>query len=119
MRVWAGLMLFVFGAVLAACPYTTIEQHPCPPGGTSLTYANFGAEFMNRYCQGCHGSAALERAGAPGEYIFDTVEQIQRHRARIFVRAAATNDSMPPGPDDPPFTERQRLAEWLACGAPP
>ena len=34
---------------------------------------------------------------------------------RIFVRAAATNDSMPPGPDDPPQAERDDLAEWLAC----
>jgi uncharacterized membrane protein len=74
---------------------------------------------MNGYCQSCHGSLAAEREGAPGEYIFDTLEQVQRHRDRIFVRSAADNVSMPPGPEDPPPEERQKLAEWLSCGAPP
>jgi hypothetical protein len=99
--------------------YTDIEEHPCPPEGTDLTYANFGGYFIGVYCQSCHGSTSQDRAGAPGEYIFDTVEQVQRHRARIFARSAADNDSMPPGPDDPPEEERYQLADWLACGAPP
>jgi hypothetical protein len=47
------------------------------------------------------------------------VPQVQRHRTRIFARSAADNDSMPPGPDDPPEAEREKLADWLACGAPP
>jgi uncharacterized membrane protein len=99
--------------------YVEIEDYPCPPGGTTLTYQNFGAAFMNGHCQTCHGSNATDRAGAPGEFIFDTREQIERHKARIFARSAADNDSMPPGPDDPPLEERTKLAEWLACGAPP
>lgn len=101
-----------------SCAYTSIDEHPCPPGGTSATYDNFGADFMARYCQSCHGSAAVDRAGAPGEYIFDTALQVRRHAARIFVRSAAENDSMPPGPVDPTRAERDRLADWLACGAP-
>jgi mono/diheme cytochrome c family protein len=113
------LVLLTLGAIaLLGCAFTPIEDHPCPPGGTTLTYRNFGGSFLDRYCQGCHGSAAVDRAGAPGEFIFDTPAQAQRHRARIFVRAAGPNDSMPPGPDDPPRAERDRLAEWLACGAP-
>jgi uncharacterized membrane protein len=118
----AGFATLALAGALAtlasSCGFATIDQTPCPPGGTQLTYANFGAAFMTRYCQGCHGSDALERAGAPGEFIFDTATQVQRHRARIFVRSAGTNDSMPPGPIDPPLPERQQLAEWLACGAP-
>jgi hypothetical protein len=43
---------------------------------------------------------------------------VVRHRERIYIRAAGSNDSMPPGPDDPPRAERDKLAEWLACGAP-
>ncbi len=104
-------------ALLTACGQT-IESYPCPPGST-LTYQNFGAAFMRLQCLSCHGEASRDRAGAPGEFNFDTLEQIQRHTARIFVRAAASNDSMPPGPGDPPLEERNRLAEWLACGARP
>lgn len=119
MHVPLRCVILALGGVLAGCAYTEMSDHPCPPGGTALTYANFGAQFMNGYCQYCHGSAAQDRAGAPGEFIFDTLEQVQRHRDRIFVRTAADNDSMPPGPDDPSEEERYRLADWLACGAPP
>jgi len=107
-------------AALSSCSifYTDISDFACPPEGTQLTYAGFGAAFMNAHCQRCHGSAAEDRLGAPGEFIFDTAEQVQRHRDRIFVRSAADNDSMPPGPDDPSSEERLKLAEWLSCGAP-
>ena len=105
---------------LAACGffYTDIEEWDCPSEGTSLTYENFGAAFINAHCQSCHGSTATDRAGAPGEFIFDTRSQVERHRARIFARSAGENDSMPPGPDDPTLEERTKLADWLACGAP-
>jgi len=43
---------------------------------------------------------------------------VHEHKARIFVRAAASNTTMPPGPNDPSPDEREQLAEWLACGAP-
>lgn len=107
-------------AFLGACSllFTEIDDYACPTGGTTLTYENFGADFMDRYCQSCHGSNATDRAGAPGEYIFDTPDQVKRHAARIFARSAEENDSMPPGPDDPALEERMKLAEWLACGAP-
>jgi uncharacterized membrane protein len=110
----AALILVVL--TVAACG-RSIEQYPCPPGGTTLTYAEL-AGFFDVWCQRCHGSASTDRHGAPGDFIFDTVEQIRRHRARIFVRAAAENDTMPPGPDNPPLSARNQLAEWLACGAP-
>ncbi len=112
--------LLALSAALPSCGlfYTEIEDHPCPPGGTDLTYKNFGGSFINAYCQSCHGSTSEDRAGAPGEFIFDTPEQVARHKDRIFARSAAGNDSMPPGPDDPSLEEREKLAEWLACGAP-
>jgi hypothetical protein len=114
------LTVFLGGAFLVACSafYTEIEDYPCPPGGTTLTYANFGAGFMNAHCQSCHSSDAPDRLGAPGEFIFDTQAQVIRHKDRIFVRSAADNVTMPPGPEDPPLDERTKLAEWLACGAP-
>src|SRR5207249_7412936 len=105
------------GALLAGCfSGTTLDQARCPDGGTRLTYASFGEEFFGRWCQGCHGSAAADRHGATA-VTFDTLDQIRRARERIFLRAAADNDSMPPGPDDPPAAVRQQPPEWLAGGA--
>ena len=103
--------------VLAACADApmTIDEMPCPPDGTQLTYASFGAPFFADRCDRCHASASH---GAPEAYRFDTLDDIHRHASRIFVRAAGPNTTMPPGPDDPPADERDRLAEWLACGAP-
>jgi uncharacterized membrane protein len=118
MRLLFCATILLLGAALPACAFTTIDQYPCPDGGTQLTYENFGNAFMGTYCQSCHGSASTNRYGAPGDFIFDTREEIQRHRDRIFVRAAAGNTSMPPGPVDPPLELRNKLAEWLACGAP-
>jgi uncharacterized membrane protein len=89
-----------------------------PPGGTTLTYKTFGREFFALYCQTCHGSSVKDRRGAPDAYVFDTHEQVLAQDDRIYARAAGENDSMPPGPDDPPDAARERLAEWLACGAP-
>jgi len=120
MRSSRCLALALAPLALAACSlfYTDIEDWDCPSTGTTLTYENFGASFMNAHCQSCHASTAVDREGAPGEFIFDTREQVARHADRIFARSAAENDSMPPGPDDPPLEERMKLAEWLACGAP-
>ena len=61
---------------------------------------------------------AAARHGAPESFRFDSLAQVRAHAARIFVRAAGPNTTMPTGPDDPPADERDRLAEWLACGAP-
>lgn len=106
-------------AACGACgKETTIDDVPCPPGGTTLTYDNFGAAFMNANCEGCHGQADGDRKGAPDGYDFDTVGAIRARKDRIFARAAADNTTMPPGPDDPPRADRDQLAEWLACGAP-
>ena len=87
----------------------------CPTSGTTLTYDNFGAQFLDEHCNICHSTS---KAGAPGSYKFDTLDQVKKHASRIFIRAAGPNTTMPPGPDDPPESQRDQLAEWLACGAP-
>ena len=115
----ASAMLLLLG-VLAGCIESGAEEladMECPQE-SELTYESFGAEFLDTYCQKCHASDADDRNGAPGSFHFDTVEDVRERAARIFVRAAASNTSMPPGPDDPPEEERMLLAEWLACGAP-
>ncbi len=105
-------MLLVAGCAEAPMP---IEEMPCPPTGTMHTYDSFGAGFVDTYCNSCH---ATSKNGAPAAFRFDTVEDIRTHAARIFVRSAGPNTTMPVGPIDPPAEDRDRLAEWLACGAP-
>lgn len=102
--------------VLAGCTSTmTMDEYPCPPGGTQLTYESFGRDFFATNCNSCHSNA---REGAPASFRFDTLDDIRLHGEHIFARAAASNTTMPPGPVDPPAIDRDHLAEWLACGAP-
>jgi uncharacterized membrane protein len=111
-------LLALLTLALASCGYATIDEATCPPQGTKLTYEAFGRPFFLVYCNTCHSAEISARRGAPDNYVFDTREQILEHQARIFERSAGTNDSMPPGPDDPPIDQRDKLAEWLVCGAP-
>jgi len=116
-----ALLASLFGA---GCGYESLEDHPCPPGGTTLTYESFGRDYMQRNCQGCHeghdeGAPAEGHGhGVPSGYDFGTHEAVLKWRERIFLRAAGANTTMPPGPNDPPGEQREQLAEWLACGAP-
>ena len=112
------LLTFALLVALGACASTEIDEYPCPPGGTRLTYGEFGKGFLDAHCQVCHGAGGTDRRGAPSSYDFHDHDAAKHHRARIFARAAADNTTMPPGPDDPPDGERKKLAEWLACGAP-
>lgn len=114
---WGALVVASVLLVACAAQDTTLDEHPCPPEGTTLTYDNFGKGFLDRYCQVCHGKPTADRNGAPTDVTFRNVDDVARWRERIFARAAADNTTMPPGPDDPPADERADLADWLACGA--
>lgn len=113
--IFAALAL---AAALPGCSVITIDEYPCPKGGTTLTYDDFGKGFFEAYCNTCHSAPNGQRNGAPDDEVFANVEDIRAHAAIIFENAAATNDAMPPGPYPPPLTQRDDLAEWLACGAP-
>ena len=109
-----ALAMVTFSAALAgACGSESIDAHPCPPGGTTLTYGNFGEAFFADHCVHCHGGA-----NGYSSRSFTSVDSIRANRERIFVNAADDNTTMPPGPDDPPASERRKLGDWLACGAP-
>lgn len=112
------LPAILLAACSSACSLQSLDPSACPTGGTKLTYDNFGATFFAGYCNSCHSAEVGHRNGAPEDYRFDSREAIAAHKERIFERSAGTNDSMPPGPDDPPLGEREQLAEWLDCGAP-
>jgi hypothetical protein len=113
-----GLLLALTALLAASCNVVTLEDWPCPPGGTKLTYYNFGGAYFSSYCNSCHSAPDGQRNGAPDDENFSTLAGIRAHKDLIFVNAAASNDAMPPGPDAPPIAERNQLADWLACGAP-
>lgn len=109
-----ALVVTVIVVAIAACSFgTPIADHPCPPGGTTLTYQSFGAGFFQEYCVRCHGGPNGYSSRA-----FTSVDAIRADKDRIFINAASGNASMPPGPDGPSQHERDMLADWLACGAP-
>ena len=115
MRIQNPLLLGLTLALLPGCVYEKLEDRECPPGGTDLTFENFGKDFLDRHCNYCHGASVLDRQSAPPAYVFETPAQIEKWADRIYIRAAGPNTTMPPGPDDPPEAEREKLAEWLAC----
>lgn len=106
---WCVILL---AAVMLGCGEEELEDHACPPNNT-LTYDNFGRQFFDSYCVRCHGDANAYSSRA-----FVTLDSIQKQADRIFINAAANNTAMPPGPNDPTASERAKLADWLACGAP-
>jgi uncharacterized membrane protein len=114
-RLPAVALLATLVTLSPACIYDKLEDAECPPGGTELTFENFGEKFLDAHCNYCHGATIVDRKGAPPAYVFETPAQVEQWASRIYVRAAGRNDSMPPGPDDPPREERDKLAEWLAC----
>jgi mono/diheme cytochrome c family protein len=118
----AGALVLVLASlvlVLASCSgEARLEDTPCPPSGTKLTYDDFGRAFLAANCQGCHGASGSDRRGAPAGFDFGTLDAVRARADRIFARAAGDNTTMPPGPDDPPAQDRAALAEWLSCGAP-
>ncbi len=98
-------------------------QAKCPEVST-LTYGTFGEAFMTKYCTRCHSSelTGAARNGATAYHDFDTVGGIRSVSEHIDQTAAAgpaiTNISMPPDGAKPTEEERQKLGEWIACGAP-
>jgi hypothetical protein len=66
------------------------------------TYANFGAAFLGKYCNSCHGFTQADVQLDPAELI----------------DVAVTSTYMPPGSPAPTTAERMELGTWLACGAP-
>jgi hypothetical protein len=85
------------------------------PTDSALTYENFGQDFMRLHCLSCHASSGPESPK------FDRLDQIQAKAGDIDRAAAAgpkaTNTFMPDG-GSVDKADREKLGEWLACGAP-
>jgi hypothetical protein len=99
-------------ALLSACTgesSTGIDQVSCPPSGTTLTYASFGEELFANNCttSGCHDRK---------KPVLTTQAAIQAHTDAI-LQVAVYTDAMPKD-RDMSLADREKLGEWLACGAP-
>lgn len=85
----------------------------CEP--SAATWDNFTAGFIAGRCSSCHGSAAVDRHGAPEGVHFDTeaevLGQLDAIEDTVFERG-----SMPPA-GGLTEVESDHLAEWLACPA--
>lgn len=133
---WTILMLVISVALFDACGRPSdLEPDPVSSGGpnsaipvpslidcsqgTTLSWDNFGRQFIRRYCSGCH-SASLNgsgRQGAPTDMNFDTHAEALEFRVDMLLHAASNGAKMPPGV---PVgrDERALFSEWLKCGAP-
>lgn len=127
------LSLFLGAACSGGTPTSTGTVCPDPDPMT-LTYANFGKAFMEKYCTWCHDSALprSKRNGAPLYHDFDSlmgVLEVPDHiDQQTGIGPNASNDFMPPDrcPSEPGGStnvncmkptaeERQQLSEWIAC----
>jgi uncharacterized membrane protein len=115
-------VLTALALALAACGSDEPEPSDltCPEGNT-LSYQNFGRQFVADYCVSCHAGAlpVSARQGAPLDQVFDTSAQL-RAKAGLLQREVTLEQRMPFGPSSPKPTDQARLAfgQWLACGAP-
>lgn len=127
------LAVLLLGHSLAACAE---DPPPCPVveegeglatgsicDSSTLTYENFGRQFMENYCTHCH-SSSLDGQGArhcaPADHNYDTLEALLPEIEHIDGHAAGgpegLNDAMPPASEKQPSTEeRIDLGTWLAC----
>ena len=106
------LRAILISILLGACTTASstgidISTLECPPDST-LTYENFGEPAIDYHCLSCH--ATKERP------TLITLDQVRANKQAILREAVATT-SMPDG-EDMLLDDRQRLGEWLACGAP-
>lgn len=132
------MRLIVLGLLLAACtnpPSHTPTKTVCPsPDPGTLTWDNFGQQFMATYCTDCHASTLkrADRNGAPLYHDYDTLIGVLEIPDHIDSYAgsgpAAHNTLMPPGQcpsvpggplnrscPEPTDAERTNLAMWIAC----
>ena len=100
----------------------------CPPDNT-LTWRSFGAGFLLTWCTGCHSShlGAGARQDAPEDVNFDTHANFKPRERQVYERAVLEAHAFVQDPDKgspmppaglPTEAERQRLAQWIACGSP-
>ena len=127
-RLLFASFLLALGSIACGedAPVCAEEEHEGTQSGAScdgstLTYENFGRQFMENYCTRCHASSVEGEARncAPNDHNFDTLDEIVFYRDHIDEMAAAgpqsVNTAMPPSGAMPTAEERRDLGTWLAC----
>ena len=117
---------------------TTCEDPDPATGTTTLTWQNFGHDFMCHYCTNCHdsGLTVSKRNGAPLYHDLDYLEGVIEVADNVDQQAGwgpmAHNNQMPGGGScgkcpsmlggpldheclEPTDEEREKLAQWIAC----
>jgi uncharacterized membrane protein len=100
----------------AACGGPSASGAKCPPN-SMLTYDSFGKAFFTANCNRCH--SATTKGQSP---LYDDVTAIRANAKQIDEQAASgpdsTNEIMPDDGAAVAKAEREKLGQWLACGAP-
>ena len=81
-----------------------------------VTYAEFGGTFLRQHCNGCHGSEANNRHGAPESISFDSIESVWLWKDAILRVTSPENPVMPPA-WDLDEGDVALLQVWLECGS--
>ena len=82
----------------------------------TLTYANYGQALINQHCIACHAATPI------GNTIrLDTLAAVKAETPGILARAVdlTAEPTMPYLLPTLPPAEREKLGQWLECGAPP
>ena len=126
---WQACRLLLFSGVLllVACPPETEEEAECPPESI-LTWDNTGGPFLLSHCTECHSEHLAgedARKGAPAGIDFNTRERALALSDSIRFTALEPQRRIPsegqlvmPPEIRIPQDEKDRMGEWLACGAP-
>ncbi len=130
-KMWSLAALAVVASLgMGACSESHEHEHggsatgaTCPSSGAPSAQ-NFGTAFLETHCLSCHSKSltGAARQGATEGVDFDTLSDVRRQAALIDTHAAAgpnaTNTEMPPANrPQPTQQEREKLGQWLACGA--
>ena len=111
MHRWTIIWVSTFGIV--GCGTETPEW--CAEEG-DVTYAEFGETFLRQHCNGCHGSEADNRHGAPVIVSFDSIEDVWTWKDAILRVTTSENPSMPPA-WELDAGDVELLQVWLECGS--
>ena len=105
--IWASIFSFV------GCGTETPEW--CDEE-VDVTYAEFGEAFLRQHCNGCHGSDANNRHGAPIVVSFNSIDDVWTWKDAILRVTTSENPSMPPA-WELEAGDVELLQVWLECGS--
>lgn len=110
---WLVIALVACGADPASVDDTSAEEDVCA-GAEVVTWDGFAKGFFDTNCQGCHGSAAVDRQGAPVGVTFDTEEQVRAWSDRILASVVGAYAFMPPS-GEIPAEDLAQVEIYLSC----